>query len=186
MIVPSNQTDKTGASNPEQSGDGAPVRRRRDFGTRKWTSAEDAPLDESRAPCQCVVVGCERKPKSVKMCQMHYMRIRVHGSHGPVESKVQWGRTGPYFKEDYMFWHVKDENGNRRTLYEHQRVMEEHLGRRLMPDESVHHKNGIRSDNRIENLELWRQYQPAGQRVEDLVAYAIELLRQYAPDMLKE
>jgi hypothetical protein len=57
--------------------------------------------------------------------------------------------------------------------------MEEYLGRHLLPDESVHHLNGVRDDNRIDNLELWVRPQPTGIRVSDAVAWAREILARY-------
>lgn len=79
----------------------------------------------------------------------------------------------------------KDKNGYIRVLkegkyiLEHVFILEEYMGRKLYDDEIVHHLNGIRDDNRVENLELWSSGHPKGQRIEDKVRWAREILKRY-------
>lgn len=134
----------------------------------------------------CTVEGCKRPVRSKSLCTMHYARFMHHGTtdaptratratRGPIRSK-----TG--YVARYAPGHPNA--GARGYISEHRYVLAEHLGRPLLTSENVHHINGVRDDNRIENLELWSRAQPSGQRVSDKVAWAIEFLKFYSPDSL--
>ncbi len=77
--------------------------------------------------------------------------IDIHGKD-ILNHKKQWdtrGRTGTVLANGYRHGAV---DGVRQ--YEHRRIMEQHLGRKLTHTEHIHHINGDKLDNRIENLEI--------------------------------
>ena len=71
------------------------------------------------------------------------------------------------------------------TIFEHVFIMSEYIGRPLHEKETVHHINGIKTDNRIENLELWSHSHPYGQRIDDKISWCIEFLNEYGYDVIK-
>ena len=72
----------------------------------------------------------------------------------------------------------------RNFVREHVHVMQQALGRGLVLGEEVHHRNGVRSDNRLENLELWITSQPSGARLTDLVDWLVEHHRETVVEAL--
>ena len=131
--------------------------------------AEPIKQRRQKDPSLCEVDGCERKRKGARWCHLHTERVRRTGSVGPAQPTRTRGVVKPG-KEGYRRINLPD---GRRVL-EHVHVMEQAIGRRLVPGENVHHRNGVKDDNRPENLELWLVMQPTGQRVEDLMAYIAE------------
>lgn len=84
-------------------------------------------------------------------------------------------------KDGYKYILCKDHPNAAKSGYiaEHVLFMSNFIERPLFKKETVHHKNGIRNDNRIENLELWSNSHPYGQRVEDKINWCKEFLEQY-------
>lgn len=82
-------------------------------------------------------------------------------------------------KKGYVLVKTPDYSKNNGYKFEHVIIMEQSLGRKLFPGENIHHKNGIRDDNRIDNLELWIKPQPTGIRVEDALKWADEIISRY-------
>lgn len=107
---------------------------------------------------------------------MHYERLKKYGDPG--EAAPRRAAAGA------ADWRITSDGYLRRSRngvieLQHRAVMEQHIGRALLPGETAHHKNGDRADNRIENLELWSSAQPAGQRVADKLAWAREIIALY-------
>lgn len=125
----------------------------------------------------CSVTGCEAPFVAKGFCGRHYDAFRFHGD--PLYPVKRRPRLGHVNNNGYRLVPVNGKN-----VPEHRVVMAELIGRPLLPHESVHHINGVRDDNRPENLELWSKSQPYGQRVEDKVQWAIDLLKLYRPDAL--
>jgi hypothetical protein len=148
---------------------------------RKYGSPEiKMPTGNKVQHLNCTVENCNKKHRAKGYCNMHYRRYRLRGN--PL-SVINTGKK--INRQGYVqIRTVKGDGKNGTYELEHRLVMEKNIGRKLFDHETVHHKNGIKDDNRIENLELWSKAQPAGQRVEDKIQYAIEILQRYKPELL--
>lgn len=135
----------------------------------------------------CIVEGCNRfgnyeRTKGNPNITYRREKCRVHCKED-WKNSIANGERRPIgdlrmIHDGYV--RIRHEDG--RIVGEHRVVMEGQIGRKLQSYEEVHHLNGITTDNRIENLELWSTSQPKGQRVIDKISWARELIRTYEPD----
>jgi hypothetical protein len=120
----------------------------------------------------CSIDGCRKKIAARGWCQTHYTRWWKYGS--PDALKTRPRGEGHLRKDGY----ITLQRDGRKALA-HRVAMETYLGRPLLSVESVHHRDGNRQNNRISNLELWSSTHPAGQRVEDQVRWARDIVDRY-------
>ena len=121
-----------------------------------------------------------KSTSKVQRSEHHFCDRKCYGKWlsktlvGP--TAVNW-RGGTYINHEGYRAKMVEQGGRYRYALEHRLVMEEKIGRHLLPYEIVHHKNGVKTDNRPENLELWAYSHP-GQRPHDAIAYLVRYHRE--------
>jgi hypothetical protein len=141
------------------------------------------PLDGTGDWAPCVIAGCARfgKRGTHGMCSAHYQRARRNGDPG-AEKPILVRGARRYIDDDGYVVIRADGHPNGGAgggMFEHVRVMSDKIGRPLIKGETVHHRNGVRGDNRPENLELWSGMHPRGARVSDQIKWATEVIARY-------
>lgn len=140
------------------------------------------PVKVPKSKEKCSINNCDNDAVCRTWCTKHYHRMVRYGD--PNENRKP-GRsiTRSGYVRIWMPEHPYAQSGH--YVNEHRFVMEKALGRYLRKNETIHHKNGIRHDNRIENLELWTSRHPKGGRVSDLLKWAQEIINLYEDEVIK-
>ena len=122
---------------------------------REWIEA-----NQGKHICKCgcggvIEIKIHHHVRGIPDClNGHYSRIH-NGMTGAFREKNPHYKGGRYIDHrGYVKVLVFGLRGQQQYELEHRLIMEKQLGRRLRRSEVVHHKNGIKSDNRLENLEL--------------------------------
>jgi hypothetical protein len=145
-----------------------------------YTGRSIKPLFHPKRDCD--FPGCRNRHYALGYCQGHRLQLLEQRPLAPLRQKRGWRLYRGYV----MLFEPTHPNARKDGyVSEHIKVMSAELGRALERFEEVHHKKGIRHDNRPENLELWaRGMQPPGSRVSDLIDAAVRVLEIFQPDLL--
>jgi hypothetical protein len=132
---------------------------------RYWANPSKARANKRNTPGICEVCGiafmgrtgarCCTRSCAAKLAHMEGRANTFKGKNGPQSPNWSGGRK--VNSQGYVrIWVPMGTPGRGKNGYmmEHRKVMQEHLGRPLDPKEIVHHRNGVKDDNRIENLEV--------------------------------
>lgn len=157
--------------------------------------AEDAPLPQQNEGRTCRALGCDRKAEDGGLCGAHAIRSRKYreddarflapiagreartsgfrqkSKHGYISVYVPADTPGAHqqhFKR-YTAWY----------MFEHRYVMQNWLGRSLLPREQVHHRDGNRENNHIDNLELKSGSHGNGINIIDGIQASLDWVEQY-------
>lgn len=140
------------------------VRRRREFVKDKWFEVDEIVWKGVQAG----------DPQFIRLAYEMWGEWLLPGWKAysyKTNSKGRYKDSGGYVRVAVEGHPFRSQEG---LVAEHRLVMEQMLGRYLLPHENVHHKNGVRDDNSPENLELWSKPQPCGQRPIDLIRWIVE------------
>lgn len=121
----------------------------------------------------CNVKDCDKPHTCLGYCNTHWARLKKHNDVKEDVPITRLTANGKIIdgKGYVLIWTGK------KYEREHRIIMSIHIGRALRQDETVHHINGVKDDNRLENLELWSSSHPSGQRLEDKISWAKDFLK---------
>jgi hypothetical protein len=159
-----------------------------DWPTKKqWTEdstlPSDMPIRVNFGDWTSFVKACGKEPRRSEIS----IQARLSSIKARTGEKGGNNKGGRYMDKWGYVQMWKPEHPNCKSagyIHEHRYLMSEKLGRPLRAGENIHHINGIRHDNRIENLELWTTQQPAGQRVDDKIEWAKSFLESYGYEII--
>jgi HNH endonuclease len=96
---------------------------------------------------KCLIPDCDGDYRSKGYCKKHYSRFMRYGDPNILKHQPN---GSPHIKR------YRKKRIGEKTVSLHRWVVEQHIKRKLLPTEIIHHKNGNKLDNRIENLQIMK------------------------------